>query len=105
MSFLDHDPLPWTVDEIGGDRANLYVLNACDLVVAKVVGWPEADMTRQPKETAEFIVRACNSHDELVAACKALVEWATDFEADDERTTSVLNRAVAAIAKAEGGRP
>ena len=40
--------------------------------------------------------------DELLSACKALVEWATDLEADDTRTTLVLNRAVAAIAKAEG---
>jgi hypothetical protein len=62
------------------------------------------------KENAEFIVRACNAHDNLLAACKAVLEhgtiwwqmsqsnnlpkWAMDLR-------DALMQARAAIAKAE----
>lgn len=50
-------------------------------------------------ETAAFIVRACNSHEELLAACKAMVAAFTAGTAD-QHTRRLA--AIAAITKAEG---
>ena len=49
---------------------------------------------------AEFIVRACNSHDELLAACKAVAE--TPWIRTGGRNDEFLRLVDAAIAKAAG---
>lgn len=62
---LSHCPTPWTVEE-------------------REDGWYEIDHSgmgglecRLSKEDAEFIVRACNSHEDLLEACKAILWRAT----------------------------
>lgn len=56
---------------------------------------------------AAFIVRACNAHDDLLAACKALVEYrdragALGFQL--EKADDYINGMRAAIAAAEEGQ-
>ena len=56
---------------------------------------------------AAFIVRACNAHDDLLAACKALVDYrdragALGFQL--EKADDYINQIRAAIAAAEGGQ-
>lgn len=63
-------------------------------------GWPT-------DEDAAFIVRACNAHDDLLAACKALVDYrdragALGFQL--EKADDYINQLRAAIAAAEGGQ-
>lgn len=52
---------------------------------------------------AEFIVRACNAHDDLLEALKAIVEDVTDEEHEphDWSEHVVIRNARAAIARAE----
>jgi hypothetical protein len=58
------------------------------------------------EENAAFIVRACNSHYELLSAAKTLCLYLEDLEAAGYGRcldNPIYNRAQAAIAKAEGG--
>ena len=49
---------------------------------------------------AEFIVRACNSHDELLEACEKLVAW-DNGHGNDELYTDACEIAKRAIAKTQ----
>lgn len=53
---------------------------------------------------AAFIVRACNSHDELVEALESLVRQQEDVFKGGS-VNADLKPAYAALAKAEGGQP
>lgn len=54
---------------------------------------------------AAFIVRACNSHDELVEALKQVMgwisNWSPNFETDEDWQTVAKPQILSAIAKAE----
>ncbi len=50
-------------------------------------------------EDGELIVRAVNSFDGLLAACKDLIAWANI--SDDSRSAPMRDKALAVIAKAE----
>lgn len=57
---------------------------------------------------AAFIVRACNSHEELLAACKAVVEDYLHLAQDADGTVDahrhyIYRRLKSAILKSEGG--
>lgn len=83
-----HTPTPWHVnglDCIASVRGNL--------TIAAKVYRPEVD--------AEFIVRAVNAHDDLLAACK-YVEQFCDDPMNREQMNTIGKRLRAAIAKAEG---
>jgi hypothetical protein len=90
-------------------RADGWIVNEDGVCVAKMNdGWHEY------QESAAFIVRACNAHDDLLAACKAAVELleantmddctcdAGDGAGGDIRCVPCQLRA--AIAAAEGGQ-
>lgn len=106
---------PWEVKGIGH---NVYVETVdmdpdggfvCDM---------QADATDTPEERARidakaaFIVLACNSHDDLLAACKAIdslmemlwdaVDWGKTFNLDIATLNLVPMECKNAIAKAEG---
>jgi len=49
---------------------------------------------------ARFIVTACNAHDDLVAACEALLEAWEGYEMLAALDTDVYNQAKAAVQKA-----
>ena len=69
--------------------------------------WPVHLLGRGPHEdaNAEFIVRAANSHADLLAACEALLEGAHVLAMGGRIKVKVLDDARAAIAKAKEGRP
>lgn len=58
---------------------------------------------------AEFIVRACNAHDDLLAACKRTLEWLSSFSMPPTSTIAEKQEHISileiAIAKSEGREP
>ena len=60
------------------------------------------------KANAEFIIQACNAHDELVGALKAAEQhldycgWGDTYERECAREQKLPNMIAKAIAKAEG---
>lgn len=74
---MEISKLPWKIDQglIVGEK----------FTIADPVGhahWP----SHQKATNAEFIVNACNCHDDLLAACKALL--GADLYADGEGLVS-----------------
>jgi hypothetical protein len=113
----EHTPLPWSVLESDADAREPFVAvsepdeygNAPDLHIAVCHysgnNYDPATLAAdkaKAKANAEFIVRACNCHDELLEACKELVSW---YDSDKSQRASVTFAAFdavrAAIAKAE----
>lgn len=98
-----HTPGPWHVveRENGAPYIASPLGSICDM---RLNG-----LNRKTKyANAEFIVRACNSHDDLLAACKALVATANELKddehgehADDCTMCQAVAVADEAIAKAE----
>ena len=70
-------PLPWRVRDDGKGLAS--VMDAQDVCVFSYITLDEA----------EFIVRAVNHHEELVAALKAIVEDAIPLSGDDAGCDSI----------------
>ena len=97
MSKVEHTPIPWIVKP---DMGNLDIVSG-DVVVAEItalMGVDEGDHAN-----ADFIVKAVNCHDELVAACKESLEI---IKALMGPTTVAISTASiqAILAKAKEGR-
>jgi hypothetical protein len=105
----NHTPTPWFV---GAQNDALYIIdrkprpstddiapNQDVCVVAKTYNQGRA--TGREDANAAFIVRACNAHNDLVAALKNLVAMADYFMTDAPQRIAI-EEAVAAIAQAEG---
>ena len=75
-----------------------FVVDAQDVVVAHTGAFIA---TEEQKEHARFIARACNSHKDLLAACKEFVRKCECGEASSWRSYAQMK---AAIAKAEGAK-
>lgn len=104
MKGIQHTPLPWTCHS-----GMVWKPDETE------DGYPIAYMDRATEKTrpterdanAEFIVRVCNSHYEMLNALKDGLKFLDSLPAD-ERTTQVQNRKAfkkmlnKAIAKAEG---
>ena len=99
-----HEPTPWITGGCSGRMITTPSGYCGDGFIADV----------DTKDNAEFIVRACNSHDELLEACRqlhsdvvSLVECIEETEEDGGRaydtrkTRRLLGEAAAAIAKAK----
>jgi hypothetical protein len=107
-----HTPTPWHAGQGNGEgsifageghRARLEIGGTTLYPIAAMVrGWDEAE----DAANEEFIVRACNSHDDLTAAIARLVaqaELADDFtEAIGGTLHSAVRQAKAALARATG---
>lgn len=96
----EHTPGPWRVR--GRTKIRGTVLGMRYKIAD--VCYPESGgeyERRETKANAEFIVRACNAHEELVAAVDAAARY---FEARNlgEPAHELQARLVAALAKAEG---
>ncbi len=92
---------------------------ACNTTVALVDGGdypivlctePDPEVRAEMEGNAEFIVRACNCHDDLVAALEAVVEImneeTTKFAASRiVKAGMAVSMAAAAIRKAKGEKP
>jgi hypothetical protein len=73
-----HTPTPWKVDRFD----HLIVSNDPDAVICGVRGQHVTDFVK-PAD-AYLIVRAVNAHDELLAACKAWVDYFDALTRNDE---------------------
>lgn len=88
---IKHTPTPWKVDDYVMSGEKYRVFSPADPVaVASVAG----------KANAEFIVRAVNSHDELVEAIKNAIDSLPDHVGP--RIAQVKKELSEALAKAEG---
>lgn len=106
---MEHTNFPWKIIgpssgqirgmDDGGDYAIIFEKQ----IIADVIHRTGKTTYQPAHANAEFIVRACTVHDELLEACKARIdEWHNDnhnFERTEPRS---LKLARAAIAKAEG---
>ena len=76
-----HSPLPWAISHGGmsGDDGFSIVTNNASAEHVKMVAecWPCTITCNEHRQelaaNAEFIVKACNNHDALLAACKTLL--------------------------------
>ncbi len=98
----EHTPLPYRHKlQAGGD--GVAIVDANGSAVVQVWG-KTAELRR---ERAEFVVRACNSHDKLVTACADLVnELGSSQEAVAReyglQARNVWSRAVGILSEIEG---
>lgn len=93
-----HTPLPLRVER-GHDRT-LYASHG-NVRIAKVIGSSATgEIGRIMQERADFMVCACNSHDDLVAALRDLLDVMPSPRS--RRVTEKWEAARAALAKAEG---
>lgn len=96
-----HTPLPWKA-AIGPDdrfphKGNVY--GADGIIVASLAGvWREGV---ESEANAEFIVRACNSHEELLAALRFVCAEIRN-RSSLEHLERCANLAEEVMAKAEG---
>ena len=96
----NHSPLPWVFDEITGD----VVAGEEEMLIHRS---PEDNDDRDEELAANsaFIVRACNAHDDLVAALAALEALVTARDEEPSMLTDAeWSAARAAIAKAQQSR-
>ena len=113
MSDTKHTPLPWHTEDIGrscprvvADQGkkwdNLEICNFYDDVTTEdCINGPEYEQKENHEANAEFIVRACNSHDALLNALKGIV---TEYECgliSFEGSGYLINAAIEAIESAE----
>lgn len=85
-----HTPTPWDVDD--GDNVSIFELDTFDFIAE--ASWSDKRRS-QAEANAAFIVRAVNSHYQLLEACKRALSMP-----DGTLTPDILANA---IAKAEGG--
>jgi len=80
---MEHTAGPWVINENGDE---IIRADHGDLV-AFVEGIEQKDL--------KFIVRACNSHDELLAACKEFVRKVECGKARSKRSYAQMKAAIA----------
>lgn len=97
---MKQTPTPWTIEHYTGHpHIEIYGKIEGSTIPARICYMP--DHHGEAASNAAFIVRACNSHGELVDACK-LAEDALDIASNEHPTfIKIRNQLRAAIAKAE----
>ena len=97
---IEPTPKPWTFYMDG--RTPVIATQPEHIRIAEIV----TDNLHEPEggiADARFIVRACNSHERLIAACKKLIWLETSQGVTDEEMADALQEANLAITDAEGG--
>ena len=110
-------PRPWVIETLAGKQIISQIINANRPEFETVAEIGRIDIQN---DNAELIVRAVNSHDELLEALKTLMQMIKDgklvrdiskdsnflsfFEQSKELVTNLTNASLA-IAKAEGELP
>ena len=96
---------PWAIEGTGFDEGGHCHRGNCDIVYKH--GYVDLD-----RNLAKLIVQAVNSHDDLLEACWAFLTWEAEEENTNnptpeqaERYMAMIQKAVDAIAKAEGNKP
>lgn len=108
---MSHTPTPWhksgrmifAPGEKGGNICELSELRASEFVKHRPIA-VGSDDRNEAHANGEFIVRAANSHEELLEACKELV-WAMEIDGTtflSELEQRIIERGRSALAKAEG---
>ena len=98
-------PGPWVSPGTdAGNRAICAAINGKRRTLAHVYGGDDCSISEQTRDAnAAFIVRACNSHDELVAALEFVNKWiALRSDRGDKFPSQLTNTVSAALAKAKG---
>lgn len=97
---MSHTPTPW---KVGEDESNPEMITgptnddgSFNYVAEIFYSKSPYDMTPTEKANAEFIVRACNAYDDMLAALKKFWEGG---DTDDEELYATVRKA---IEKAEG---
>lgn len=122
----NHTPLPWIRTNGTDIFSSLGAKNSSGILPSSNMdGWQIADcsqgicfigdtkveLTKEEQlSNAKFIVRACNSHYELLEACKTLIKWledsnltkTMDYPWSKGVEYSMITEAKQAIKKAEG---
>jgi len=109
----EHSPLPWTIDKSHPGHLGIWASGERAPYHREVAVLPQrSNHPQTPHETTdanvEFIVRAVNTHDELLAALKAFLR-APSLGSSGPGSVTIevqsfnLKAAEAAIRKAEGG--
>ena len=86
-----HTPTPWQAPE----TISFYILGASEL--------GQFVANASTKANADFIVRACNAHDELVAALSQIARLASEGEVSANMQYALGDIARAALAKIDKG--
>jgi hypothetical protein len=73
-----HTPLPWDFDEYE-DGTSIFCANPDSKNHGEWVAHVVTELTEHGEVNAAFIVRACNSHAELLAALEAILIEAQDL--------------------------
>ena len=102
-----HSPLPWRQEhrECADKNYRTQVIDARGSEVATLAWNPvhgNGVIWTNRAENAEFIVRACNSHDALVATLKEFVLWCEDGALSGSDREMFIQKFSTAIAQAEG---
>lgn len=92
-----HTELPWRDGGWVGTMGTHVIIDASGRIVASLGGPPD---NQAIVEHAEFIARACNSHADLLEACKSAIK---ELNRMLVRSDLVVHQLREAIAKAEGG--
>jgi hypothetical protein len=102
-----HTPIPWAIKAaVNGIDHDFGIFREGHAgVLAECFEEFEARGLRQPEialANAEFIVRACNSHEDLLKAAKGAIQVLEEVGEDYYRVNSDIDALEAAIKKAEG---
>ncbi len=106
-----HTPGKWIVEEAGNENLNYnFRISSEHRVIAQV--WAHHNRNSKSEENltdeanARFIVTACNSHDALLEACKAILDSPGEMRGDGSVNLTILPEIVIllrqAISLAEG---
>jgi hypothetical protein len=102
-----HTALPWHIAKTKG-KANRTLMSEDGVAIARVTPCRDLEGQHHAKANADLIVRAVNSHYELLAALKdatRIVEQCGQWQDTNETTTQIFKEEIekfeAAIAKAE----
>jgi hypothetical protein len=109
MNESKHTPGPWSVCNAIGKKSEVgIVADAAPCIIAVMGNQGRGAWPQEARANAEFIVRACNSHYELLEALRELVSACTRYDEQDEHSAllaanycAAKDRAIAVIAKAE----
>ena len=93
-------PLPWKIDGGKGKDGDLYIWPDGDYIGGHAIATVHGEIQEGAIGNAAFIVRACNSHEQLLAALK---ETQDAWRKTGQPVNKIWELGNAAIKKAEKG--
>lgn len=92
---IKHTPLPWFYEQVHKEGYFKITRDDGEDTHKVASGLSQSD--------AAFIVRACNSHYDLIAALEGLTSWCEGYEiAENPIALKYIEKARAALSKAKG---